>query len=447
MFHKILIANRGEIALRIIRACKEMGVRTIIAHSTIDAESKPVRLADESICIGPAPSRDSYLNMQSIISAAVISGAQAIHPGVGFLSENDTFASMVEEHDLIFIGPSPTHIKVMGDKVTAKQTLEKFGVPVVPGSAGAVRDDQAALQYARSIGFPILIKASSGGGGKGMQIVYSEKDIPHALRIARSEAKSNFGDDTVFMEKYLTKPRHIEVQVLADNYGNVVHLGERDCSIQRRHQKIWEEAPGFSLTEKERYKLGKVVTRAVQKLGYRGVGTFEFLYEEGQFYFIEMNTRIQVEHPITEMITGIDLIREQIRVAAGEKLRFKQSDIRFSGHAIECRINAEDPETFMPSPGLVEKYHPPGGMHVRVDSHLYAGYKVPPTYDSLVGKIIVYGETRAECLARLQRALEEFVITGIKTNIPLHKRLAHNSNIAEGAFDIHWLERYLAKPE
>lgn len=445
MFHKILIANRGEIALRIIRACREMGVKTVLVHSTIDADSKPVRLADESVCIGPPASRDSYLNMQSIISAAVVSGAEAIHPGVGFLSENDVFASMVEEHDLVFIGPSPKHIKVMGDKVTAKQTLEKYGVPVVPGSDGAVRDDETALNFARKIGFPILVKAASGGGGKGMQVVHSEKDLPQALRIARAEAKANFGDDSVFMEKYLTKPRHIEMQVLADNFGNVVHLGERDCSIQRRHQKVWEEAPGPSITERERYKLGKVVTKAVQKLGYRGVGTFEFLYEDGQFYFIEMNTRIQVEHPISEMITGIDLIREQIRVAAGERLTLRQSDIVLKGHAIECRINAEDPESFVPSPGLVEKYHTPGGMHVRVDSHLYAGYKVPPTYDSLVGKLIVYGDDRQQCLARLERALDEFVVTGIKTNLPLHKRLVRSSSIVDGEFDIHWLEKYLAK--
>lgn len=444
MFHKILIANRGEIALRIIRSCREMGIRTVAVHSTIDADNMHVRLADESVCIGPAPSRESYLNMEAIISAALVTGCDAIHPGVGFLAENDKFASMVEEHDLVFIGPSPQHIAIMGDKITAKDAVKKLGVPVVPGSDSALMDDELALKLAQKIGYPVLIKAAGGGGGKGMQVVHDPHDLAQAIRIARSEAKANFGNDQVFMEKYLTKPRHIEVQVLADKYGNVVHLGERDCSIQRRHQKLWEEAPGPTITEKERTKLGKIVNHAISKLGYRGVGTFEFLYENGEFYFIEMNTRLQVEHPVTELITGIDLVQEQIRVAFGEKLHFKQSDIVFKGHAIECRINAEDPETFIPSPGVVEKYHAPGGVHVRIDSHLYAGYKVPPTYDSLVAKLVVYGNTRQECIMRLRRALKEYVITGIKTTLPLHQKLAYNEDIIKGSFDIHWLEKHLS---
>lgn len=444
MFHKILIANRGEIALRIIRACREMGVRTVAVHSTIDADNMHVRLADESVCIGPAPSRDSYLNMGAIISAAVVTGCEAIHPGVGFLAENDKFASMVEEHDLVFIGPSPEHIRIMGDKITAKDAVKKLGVPVVPGSDGPITDDTSALKLAEKIGYPVLIKAAGGGGGKGMQVVRSSHELSQAVRIARSEAKANFGNDQVFMEKYLTKPRHIEVQVLADQHGHAVHLGERDCSIQRRHQKLWEEAPGPSITPQERKKLGDIVTNAIERLGYRGVGTFEFLYENGEFYFIEMNTRLQVEHPITEMITGIDLVKEQIRVAFGEPLRFRQSDIHLRGHAIECRINAEDPETFIPSPGLIEKYHAPGGLHVRVDSHLYAGYKVPPTYDSLVSKLVVYADTREECIMRLRRALREYVITGIQTTLPLHQKLSFNEDMMKGEYDIHWLEKHLS---
>lgn len=444
MFHKILIANRGEIALRIIRACREMGIRTVAVHSTIDADNMHVRLADESVCIGPAPSRDSYLNMGAIISAALVTGCDAIHPGVGFLAENDKFASMVEEHDLMFIGPSPEHIRIMGDKITAKDAVKKLGVPVVPGSDGPITDDQGALKLAESIGYPVLIKAAGGGGGKGMQVVQSSHELAQAVRIARSEAKANFGNDQVFMEKYLTKPRHIEVQVLADHYGKAVHLGERDCSIQRRHQKLWEEAPGPSITLQERSRLGAIVTNAIEKLGYRGVGTFEFLYENGEFYFIEMNTRLQVEHPITEMITGIDLVKEQIRVACGEPLRFQQSDIQLRGHAIECRINAEDPETFIPSPGLIEKYHAPGGLNVRIDSHLYAGYRVPPTYDSLVSKLVVYADTREECIMRLRRALREYVITGIQTTLPLHQKLANNEDMIQGHYDIHWLEKHLS---
>lgn len=444
MFHKVLIANRGEIALRIIRACREMGIRTVAVHSTIDADCMHVRLADESVCIGPAQSKDSYLNMGAIISAAVVTGADAIHPGLGFLAENEKFASMVEEHDLVFIGPSPTHIDIMGDKIKAKDAVSRLNVPVVPGSDGALTNDESAAHLAAEIGYPVLIKASGGGGGKGMKVVHNPHDLAQAIRIARSEAKANFGNDQVFMEKFLTKPRHIEIQVLADQHGNVVHLGERDCSIQRRHQKLWEEATAPSITEKERAKLGKIVTRAVEKLGYRGLGTFEFLYENGEFYFIEMNTRLQVEHPVSEMVTGVDMVQEQIRVAFGEKLRIRQKDIAFKGHAIECRINAEDPEHFTPSPGLIERYHAPGGLHVRVDSHLYAGYKVPPSYDSLVSKLVVYGNTRQECLMRLRRALKEYVITGIRTTLPLHQKLAYNEDIVNGDYDIHWLEKHLA---
>lgn len=444
LFDKILIANRGEIALRIQRACREMGIKTVAVHSTADAESMHVRLADESVCIGPAASKDSYLNVAAIISAADLTGADAIHPGVGFLAENAGFASMVEAHGMTFIGPTPDHITMMGDKITAKKTMIELGVPVVPGSDGAVETDEQALILSESIGFPILVKATSGGGGKGMKVAVNREELPQALRLARSEAKANFGNDQVYMERYLGKPRHIEVQILADAHGNVIHLGERDCSLQRRHQKVWEEAPSPGLTEEKREKLGEIVRKAMEKLGYRGVGTLEFLYENGEFFFIEMNTRLQVEHPITEMITGIDLVKEQIKVAAGLPLCFKQSDITFTGHAIECRINAEHHETFVPSPGQVTSYHAPGGWGVRIDSHLYQGYKVPPHYDSLVAKLVVYGDTRQECLSRVSRALREYFIDGIETILPLHRQLVEEHDIREGNYDIHWLEKMLA---
>lgn len=443
LFNKILIANRGEVALRILRACREMGIKSVAVHSTADADSMHVRLADESVCIGPAASRDSYLNIPAILSAADITGAEAIHPGVGFLSENATFARMIEEHGMTFIGPTPEHIEIMGDKITAKKTMIALGVPVVPGSDGGIDTDEEGLKISSEIGYPILIKATSGGGGKGMKVAINAQELPQALRLARAEAKANFGNDQVYMERYLRQPRHIEVQVLADMYGNAVHLGERDCSIQRRHQKIWEEAPSPGLTEKEREKLGHVVTKAMSKLKYRGLGTLEFLYEGGEFFFMEMNTRLQVEHPITEMVTGFDLVKEQIKVAAGFPLEVQQKDIYIKGHAIECRINAENPETFMPSPGLITRYHTPGGLGVRIDSHLYQGYKVPPHYDSLVAKLIVYGDTRQECLKRVERALKEFVIEGVETIIPLHQRLALEPDIQSGSYDIHWLEKKL----
>jgi acetyl-CoA carboxylase, biotin carboxylase subunit len=445
LFDKILIANRGEIALRILRACREMGIKTVAVHSVADADAMHVRLADESVCIGPAPSRESYLNIPAILSAADITGADAIHPGVGFLAENSAFAKMVEEHGMVFIGPRPDHIDMMGDKITAKKTMIDLGVPVVPGSDGGVDSDQEAIQLSEKIGFPLLIKATSGGGGKGMKVANSQEELPQALRLARAEAKACFGNDQVYMERYLGQPRHIEVQVLADAYGNAINLGERDCSLQRRHQKIWEEAPSPALTEDQRQYLGTVVNDAMSKLGYRGVGTLEFLYENGEFFFIEMNTRLQVEHPITEMITGIDLVKEQIKVAAGIPLAYKQEDIKFHGHAVECRINAEHPESFIPSPGQVTSYHAPGGWGVRIDSHLYQGYRVPPHYDSLVAKLIVYGHNRQECIKRVERALGEYVITGIETIIPLHRRLASEPDILAGTYDIHWLEKKLTK--
>ena len=445
LFDKILIANRGEIALRILRACREMGIKTVAVHSLADADSMHVRLADESVCIGPAPSRESYLNIPAILSAADITGADAIHPGVGFLSENATFSRMIEEHGIVFIGPTPEHIEMMGDKITAKRTMKDLGIPVIPGSEGGIDTDEQALEISRKIGYPLLIKAASGGGGKGMKVANNEHELPQALRLARAEAKANFGDDQVYMERYLSKPRHIEVQVLADMYGQTLHLGERDCSIQRRHQKIWEEAPSPGLNDRERNKLGEIVTNAMEKLGYRGVGTLEFLYEKGEFFFMEMNTRLQVEHPITEMVTGIDLVKEQIQVAAGLPLSFKQENVHIKGHAIECRINAENPETFIPSPGLVTRYHTPGGWGVRIDSHLYQGYKVPPHYDSLVAKLVVYGQTRSECLKRVSRALKEFVIEGIDTIIPLHQTLVHEPDIESGDYNIHWLEKKLER--
>ncbi|MGB0934944.1 MAG: acetyl-CoA carboxylase biotin carboxylase subunit [Alphaproteobacteria bacterium] len=440
---KVLIANRGEIALRIHRACREMGIQTVAVHSTADAKAMHVRLADESVCIGPNPAKDSYLNIASILSAATVSGADAIHPGYGFLSENQEFAKMVEEHGMTFIGPKPEHIAIMGDKVTAKITAKKLGIPCVPGSAGALTSVEEALKTAEEIGFPVIIKASSGGGGKGMKVVQTAEELPEAFRLAGSEAKANFGDDTVYMEKYLQLPRHIEIQILADEHGNAIHLGERDCSLQRRHQKVFEEAPAPTLTEEQRSKIGEVAAKACKKMGYRGAGTFEFLYENGEFYFIEMNTRVQVEHPITELVTGIDIVKQQLLIAMGQPLDIKQSDIKLKGHAIECRINAEHPETFAPSPGKIDSYHAPGGPGVRVDSAIYTGYSIPPYYDSLVGKLIVYGEDRQDCLKRLERALEEYVITGINTTIPLHQKLATNPDVVDGDYDIHWLEKWL----
>lgn len=443
MFDKVLIANRGEIALRIHRACKEMGISTVAVHSTADAEAMHVRLADESVCIGPPQSAKSYLNIPAIISACEITGAQAIHPGYGFLSENARFAEIVEAHGLTFIGPRPDHIKIMGDKIAAKNAVKEAGIPVVPGSDGAVDSDEKALQIAREIGFPVLVKASAGGGGRGMKIAQNEDDLSVALATARNEAKGAFGDDTVYLEKYLTLPRHIEIQVIADSHGNVVHLGERDCSLQRRHQKVWEEAPSPALNSSERAQIGSIVVEAIKKLGYLGVGTIEFLYEDGKFYFIEMNTRLQVEHPVTEAITDIDLVREQIRIAAGFPLSFTQEDVVFNGVAIECRINAEDPETFAPCPGTIANYHAPGGLGVRMDSAIYDGYRVPPYYDSLLGKLIVRGKNRSECLMRLKRALSEMVIGGTKTTTPLFLKLLQNRDIIDGNYNIHWLEKWM----
>ncbi len=443
MFEKILIANRGEIALRIHRACREMGIKTVAVHSTADEEAMHVRLADESVCIGPPSSRDSYLNIPAIISAATITGADAIHPGVGFLSENATFAAMVEEHNIAFIGPKPEHIALMGDKVAAKEAALSLGLPCVPGSEGAVTSESQAKEVAAEIGFPLLIKAAAGGGGRGMKIARNESELSQALAMARNEARAAFNNDQVYMERYLGAPRHIEVQILADGQGNIVHLGERDCSLQRRHQKILEEAPSPALNETQRRAIGKTAVNAMKKLGYRSVGTIEFLFEDGEFFFIEMNTRLQVEHPITEMITGVDLVREQIRAAAGGSLSVKQRDVKFTGHAIECRINAEHWRTFVPSPGKVQSYHVPGGMGVRIDSGLYAGYSVPPHYDSLIAKLIVHGITREDCLMRLRRALEEYVVDGIETTIPLHQRLAGSPAFMNGHYNIHWLENYL----
>ena len=447
MFEKILIANRGEIALRIHRACREMGIDTVAVHSTADADAMHVRLADESVCIGPPPGKDSYLNIPALLSAAAITGADAIHPGVGFLSENANFADMVQEHGFVFIGPEPEHISLMGDKVAAKQAAESLGLPVVPGSHGAVGTDKEAAEIAERIGYPVLIKAAAGGGGRGMKVARTQGELLEAMRLAKAEAKAAFGYDVVYIEKYLDRPRHIEVQLLADAHGNVVHLGERDCSLQRRHQKLLEEAPSPALNADQRARIGTLVSKAIGKLGYRSAGTIEFLYENGEFYFIEMNTRLQVEHPITEAITGVDIVREQIRIAAGLPLSVTQDDIVPQGHAIECRINAENPETFMPSPGTVTDYHAPGGLGVRVDSGLYAGYRVPPHYDSLIAKLIVQGQTRNECLMRLRRALEEFVIEGIHTTIPLHQKLIAENDFINGDYDIHWLERHMASED
>jgi acetyl-CoA carboxylase biotin carboxylase subunit len=445
MFDKVLIANRGEIALRIHRACKEMGIRTVAVHSTADDNAMHVRLADESVCIGPPSSVDSYLNIPAIISAAEITRADAIHPGYGFLSENASFADIVTEHGMTFIGPTAEHIRLMGDKIQAKVTARQLGIPCVPGSDGAIQDAAEAKMLAKDIGYPVLIKAAAGGGGRGMKVVREPGELESALSQARGEARNAFGDDAVYMEKYLGAPRHIEFQILADSLGNVVHLGERDCSLQRRHQKVLEEAPSPALNADQRAEMGEVVRNAIAKLGYLGAGTIEFLYEDGKFYFIEMNTRIQVEHPVSEMITGIDLVREQIRVASGLPLSVKQEDIRFLGHAIECRINAEDPQTFAPSPGVITDYHPPGGLDVRVDSALYAGYRIPPYYDSLISKLIVHGKTRNDCLMRLRRALGEYVIDGIKTTIPLHERLVNDADFVNGVYDIHFLESYLKR--
>jgi acetyl-CoA carboxylase biotin carboxylase subunit len=445
MFDKVLIANRGEIAVRINRACRELGIKTVAVHSTVDAEAMHARLADESVCIGPPAPAESYLNIPAIIAAGEITNADAIHPGYGFLSENANFASIVEEHGFTFIGPSPTHIALMGDKIRAKQTAQELGIPVVPGSAGTLGDPEALMATAEEIGYPVLIKAVAGGGGRGMKRVDDPDALLGAAATARAEAKAAFGNDALYLEKLIAAPRHIEVQVLADNFGNVVHLGERDCSLQRRHQKVLEEAPSSALNAEKREEIGERVRAAIAELGYRGVGTVEFLYEDGAFYFIEMNTRIQVEHPVTEMITGIDLVREQIRVAAGAPLSLRQEDIRFNGHSIECRINAEDPTNFRPSPGTITGYHTPGGLGVRVDSAIYEGYRIPPYYDSLIGKVIVHGANRNECLMRLRRALEEYVITGVSTTIPLHLRLLENAEFANGAYDVHWFEKFVAE--
>ncbi len=446
MFDKVLIANRGEIALRIQRACKELGISTVAVHSTADADAMHVRLADESVCIGPPPAAESYLNIPRLLAACEITGADAIHPGYGFLSENARFAEILEEHNIAFIGPTSEHIKVMGDKIAAKDTAKRLGIPVVPGSDGEVKTEAEALKVAKAMGFPVLIKAASGGGGRGMKVAATEDDIADALANARNEAKSAFGDDAVYIEKYLKKPRHIEIQVFGDGNGNAVHLGERDCSLQRRHQKVWEEAPSPALNAEARQRIGEVCADAMRGLKYRGAGTVEFLFEDGEFYFIEMNTRLQVEHPITEAITGIDLVLEQIRIASGAPLSFTQDEITFSGHAIECRINAEHAETFRPSPGKISYWHPPGGLGVRVDSGVYQGYNIPPYYDSLIGKLIVHGKTRNECLMRLKRALSEFVIDGIDTTIPLFIELIGQPDVANGVYDIHWLEKFLDKP-
>ena len=444
MFKKILIANRGEIALRVLRACRELGIASVAVHSTADADAMHVRLADESVCIGPPLARDSYLNMPAIISAALITGAEAIHPGYGFLSENAAFAEMVEAHNLVFIGPTAQHIRMMGDKITAKTTMADLGVPLVPGSVGELASLEEARDVAERIMYPVLIKAAAGGGGRGMKVAREASELEAAWREARAEAGAAFGNNAVYMEKYLDKPRHIELQILADNHGEVVHVGERDCSLQRRHQKVLEEAGSPVITPEQRDALGETVTTALKKIGYRNAGTLEFLYQDGQFAFIEMNTRLQVEHPVSEAISGIDLVREQIRIAAGQPLGYTQNDVVLAGHAIECRITAEDPETFAPSPGLVEVFHPPGGLGVRVDSALYAGYRVPPHYDSLIAKLITYGKTREEAIARMKRALREFVITGIKTTIPLHQRILEAPDFVAGDYTIHWLERFVA---
>jgi acetyl-CoA carboxylase biotin carboxylase subunit len=444
MFEKILIANRGEIALRVLRACKELGIQTVAVHSTADADAMHVRLADESVCIGPPAAKDSYLNVPSLLSACEITGADAVHPGYGFLSENARFAEILTEHGVHFIGPKPEHIRLMGDKIEAKRTAQKLGIPVVPGSDGAIKSDQDALAIARDIGFPVLVKAAAGGGGRGMKVADSAADLPVALATARTEAKAAFGVDAVYLEKYLATPRHIEIQVLGDGLGNAIHLGERDCSLQRRHQKVLEESPSPALNASARAEIGEIVAVAMRQIKYLSAGTVEFLYQDGRFYFIEMNTRIQVEHPVTEMITDIDLVLEQIRVADGAALAIDQKDIEFHGHAIECRINAENPVSFRPSPGRIVHYHPPGGMGVRVDSAAYQGYAIPPYYDSLLGKLIVHGKTRGECLMRLKRALDEFVVDGVETTLPLFRALVRDKDVLDGEYHIHWLEAFLA---
>lgn len=444
MFQKILIANRGEIALRIQRACRELGIPTVAVHSTADAEAMHVRLADESVCIGPPPAKDSYLNIPSILSAATITGADAIHPGYGFLSENARFVEMVEAHGLTFIGPSASHIAMMGDKIAAKTAMASLGVPLVPGSDGVVADFAAAKRAADQVGYPVLVKAVAGGGGRGMKVAPDAASLEEAFRVARTEARNAFGNDAVYLEKYLDRPRHIELQVMADAHGNVVHFGERDCSLQRRHQKLLEEAGSPVISAAQRDALGERATAALRKLGYCNAGTLEFLYQDGQFAFIEMNTRLQVEHPVTEMVCGIDLVREQIRIAAGAKLGYEQADIPFSGHAIECRITAEDPDTFMPTPGRVSVFHAPGGLGVRVDSALYAGYVVPPYYDSMVAKLIVHAPTRLDAINRLRRALDEFAIVGIQSTVPLHQRIVDDPAFQAGDYTIHWLEQFVA---
>ena len=446
MFEKVLIANRGEIALRIHRACREMGIKTVAVHSTADTAAMHVRLADETVCIGPPAARDSYLNVAAILSAATITGADAIHPGLGFLAEDPDFAAAVEEHGFTFIGPSAEHIRLMGNKVAAKDAVRKLGIPTVPGSPGGVRDLAAAEAAASAIGYPILIKAAAGGGGRGMKIAQDRSELAHVLPIAQHEAASFFGCGEVYLERHLERPRHIEIQILGDGRGGIVHLGERDCSLQRSHQKVLEESPSPALNQEQRNRLGALAVEALRELGYKGVGTLEFLYQDGEFFFIEMNTRLQVEHPVTEMVSGLDLIREQLRIAAGAPLGYRQSDIKLCGHAIECRINAESPDTFAPSPGQVTDYHAPGGLGVRVDSALYQGYKVPPYYDSLIAKLIVHGKSRNEGLMRLRRALEEYVIGGIETTIPLHQRLATAAEFIDGDYHVHWLERFVGRP-
>jgi acetyl-CoA carboxylase, biotin carboxylase subunit len=445
MFDKILIANRGEIALRVLRACKELGIATVAVHSTADEDAMHVRLADESVCIGPPPAKDSYLNIPALLAACEITGADAVHPGYGFLSENARFAEILAEHNVHFIGPRPEHIRLMGDKIAAKRAAEQLGIPTVPGSEGGIGSDEEARRLAGETGFPVMVKAAAGGGGRGMKVIRSEADLPSALAMARAESKAAFGDDTLYLEKYLERPRHIEIQVLGDGKGRAIHLGERDCSLQRRHQKVWEEGRSPALNTTARDAIGETVARAMREIKYLGVGTVEFLYDDGAFHFIEMNTRIQVEHPVTEMITDIDLILEQIRVAAGNDLQLGQDGVKFHGHAIECRINAENAVSFRPSPGKIIHYHPPGGLGVRVDSAVYHGYAIPPFYDSLVGKLIVHGKTRGECLMRLRRALDEFVIDGVETNLPLFRALAQEKDIIDGDYHIHWLEEFLAR--
>lgn len=446
MFEKVLIANRGEIALRILRACHALGIKTVAIHSTVDRNLKHVGMADESVCIGPAPVTDSYLNIPAIIAAAEVTDATAIHPGYGFLAENADFAERVEQSGFVFVGPKAETIRLMGDKVAAIQSMNEAGVPCVPGSDGEIDGDmEVNSRLAREIGYPVIIKAAGGGGGRGMRVVHTEMALRSAISMTKSEAKAAFANDAVYMEKFLENPRHIEIQVLADNHGNAIHLGERDCSMQRRHQKVLEEAPAPGITTEQRAEIGAVCVEACKRIGYRGAGTFEFLYDNGRFYFIEMNTRIQVEHPVTERVTGIDLVRQQILIATGKELEYRQEDIRLKGHAIECRINAEDPETFMPSPGTIERFHPPGGPGIRIDSHIYDGYRVPPNYDSMIGKIIAYAQDRRTSIARMQVALAETILTGVKSNIPLQQRILSDLGFQEGGQNIHYLERRLAE--